>query len=890
MKKLISFVLTFLIIISSLSGLNTVVFATNSNTITLGSAVTVTEDSVTYTFTTEKAGAYVMYSQGEGCLCALLYNSDGNTITSGFQNAEDGRGFYLEKVLGANSTYSIEVYNRYPEEVPTDYELNVEKLESDGALAVGTEAKINKKEAYHTFTPTVSGYYYFYTTGTCDTYGELYDSAGAKIYDDDNFGIEGNYRLEYYLTAEDDYVVYTKSWYTYDEYDIGLCVIPFSVDAEIEEGEVHTVTDKWDILSFTASKTATYRFYSVEEEDYDYNTQYYGKIYNSDYEVVSYVNEEIYSPNNFFVECEMTAGETYYLDSCMLWYNEYSPEAYDVTIGEVSPITSLQIMPLDGTVAGVNEDLHCELIINPSTHKSEEIFWSITPERVGRIEYYGEWGASIELHSPGIAEVRAYTASGVATSYIVTCEGELPEIELNETKNAYIEYSEEIHAYTFTAEEEGYYGFLSKGNELDLKVALYEQGETEPFKTETSKGDGDNFNVQFYNDVPGTEYIVEVAVECDENDYENHSGNYKLIAYVPTEEVQGVKIFQGNSYTVYADGELYTFNALLVPETANLYALEFAVWQLTGDAIGYQTVYGRNFVKYGFYNPGVATLTVSIESGEFSDSCVITSKEVGYSDILLDEVKTVNASGHQSEGWFKFVPEEDGEYTFYSTGNADIDMYSNGNYCDYDSGYNYNFMYTVELSAGEEFYFECTPCSYEEQEKYYVSVCKAHNAESITIIEDPSNINEVGNYGIFSVKMGNGGAYYDRFDELIWDINDKTIAEVSYYYDDGKIELYFCGEGVATLTVTAPEGFSDSLDIYVGIEPPKEVKPGDINGDNEINSQDLTNLRITLLLNDNIDYNDNVACDTNGDGEINIIDLIRLKKYLVGFDITLGKG
>jgi len=180
MKKLISFVLTFLIVISSLSGLNTVVFATDSNTITLGSAVTVTEDSVTYTFTTEKAGAYVMYSQGEGCLCALLYNSDGNTITSEFQNAEDGRGFYIEKVLGANSTYSIEVYNRYPEEVPTDYELNVEKLESDGALAVGTEAKINKKEAYHTFTPTVSGYYYFYTTGTCDTYGELYDSANMS--------------------------------------------------------------------------------------------------------------------------------------------------------------------------------------------------------------------------------------------------------------------------------------------------------------------------------------------------------------------------------------------------------------------------------------------------------------------------------------------------------------------------------------------------------------------------------------------------------------------------------------------------------------------------------------------------------------------------------------
>ncbi len=866
MKKTLAIFLAFILLLSSV---NMVVFATDGNTITLGDAVAVTEDTVTYTFTTEEEGAYIMYSQGEGCLCALLYNSDGNTITSGFQNADDGFGFYLEKVLGANATYTIEVYNRYPDDVATNYELYVEKLESDGTLAVGTEAKIRKKEAYHTFTPTVSGYYYIYTIGTFDTYGELYDSNGTKVYYDDNYGLDGNYRLEYYLTAEEDYVVYTKAWGTYDEYDIGLCVVPFSVDTEIEEGETHTVTDKWDILSFVAPKTATYRFYSVEEEDYE--TTYFGKIYNSDYEVISYINEELYSSNNFYVECEMTAGETYYLDTWMIWFNEYSPETYDVKIGEVSPITSLEIVPLDGTVAGPDEDLHCELIINPEVHKSEEIFWSITPERVGRIEYWDNNGASIELHSPGVAEVTAYTESGVETSYTVTCEGELPEIELNETKSAYIEYADEIHAYTFTADEEGYYGFLSKGNELDLKVALYEQGETEPFKTETSKGEGENFNIQFYNLDPGTEYVVEVAVERDEDDYEEYSGNYSLMAYVPTEEVQGVKLSVGDSYTVYADGEPYTFSASLIPETANLSALEYAVWSLTGDEIGYQMVYGRSFVKYEFYDPGVATLTVSIESGEFTDSCVITSQEASYNDIALDEVKTIYSDSHEYDKWFKFTASEGGEYTFYSTGENDTYMnvydieYDESIDQDDDSGYRYNFLYTIELGEGEEFYFRANTYNWDTDE-FKVSVCKKHSPESVTIVE---NYYDYEIYGLFSAVMGNGGATYDKFSELEWTISDETVAEFSYFYDDGTVELYYIKRGVATLTVTTPEGYTDSYTFCAGI--------ADINEDNNFDVLDLIGMKNVLLDSDSDGYH---LVDIDENGVVNAEDLIIVKKML----------
>ena len=54
----------------------------------------------------------------------------------------------------------------------------------------------------------------------------------------------------------------------------------------------------------------------------------------------------------------------------------------------------------------------------------------------------------------------------------------------------------------------------------------------------------------------------------------------------------------------------------------------------------------------------------------------------------------------------------------------------------------------------------------------------------------------------------------------------------------------------------------------------------DINPD----SSNLVILRKALMN----DVND-MSLDFNADGEINIIDLVRLKKFLVGMDVPLGK-
>ncbi len=68
----------------------------------------------------------------------------------------------------------------------------------------------------------------------------------------------------------------------------------------------------------------------------------------------------------------------------------------------------------------------------------------------------------------------------------------------------------------------------------------------------------------------------------------------------------------------------------------------------------------------------------------------------------------------------------------------------------------------------------------------------------------------------------------------------------------------------------------------------KLIYYGDTNGDGVISTMDLVEMRITLLTSSS-DTEYNESYDANGDEKIDILDFIRLKKYLVGMDVTLGK-
>ena len=60
-------------------------------------------------------------------------------------------------------------------------------------------------------------------------------------------------------------------------------------------------------------------------------------------------------------------------------------------------------------------------------------------------------------------------------------------------------------------------------------------------------------------------------------------------------------------------------------------------------------------------------------------------------------------------------------------------------------------------------------------------------------------------------------------------------------------------------------------------------KPGDANGDTEVNIEDVTYIQKAGL--GVAKAND--KCDLNGDGRVSILDVTVLQKYLAGYNVTL---
>ena len=67
------------------------------------------------------------------------------------------------------------------------------------------EISVGGDYVYYSFVPAASGTYFFFSTGSYDTCGYLYDSNGTQLADNDDGGTNNNFKISYQFEAGKQY-------------------------------------------------------------------------------------------------------------------------------------------------------------------------------------------------------------------------------------------------------------------------------------------------------------------------------------------------------------------------------------------------------------------------------------------------------------------------------------------------------------------------------------------------------------------------------------------------------------------------------------------------------------------------------------------------------------
>ena len=229
-----------------------------------------------------------------------------------------------------------------------------------------------------------------------------------------------------------------------------------------------------------------------------------------------------------------------------------------------------------------------------------------------------------------------------------------------------------------------------------------------------------------------------------------------------------------------------------------------------------------------FVSEGTATITATSENG-LTDTCAVTVTD--YETIALNETKTVVIENGGDVARYKFTPDADGTYIFYSSA-IEEDTYGviyEGSISypvayDDESGRGGNFAARYAMTAGTTYLLEARYYSSGDTGSFKVSVKKAPKATAITL-----NQKELSGYEGSGEYLSALFTPEDCITEAItWSSDDESVATV----DDWGYVTYV-SEGTATITATSASGLTDTCAVTVLVRPAAtsvEIDTKEING------------------------------------------------------------
>ena len=735
----------------------------------------------TFRFTPEADGQYLFISLSDYYYpSAALYDSNGNYLGSSYRNNGD---FNLRSELTAGNTYYLNV-NCYNDEYDREnFNVKVVKLVPAESMEITDKDSVdpslfNSFNLETTFGPE-------YSIRENVTWSSS-DESVATVDDGGYVVIRGTGDVTITATSENgltDSVSFTVK-----------------LDGALEKDKAYRVSPEESsrslVYSFTPDEDGIYSFSSAS------NSYHYAYLYDAE---GNYLQSNSYGGTNvgFRIDHELTAGSTYYLRIQYSYYSDIND--FIVKVLKLVPAEAIEINT-DGykTELNILEKIYLSASYLPENAINEEYTWSTDNENVLSVQSYGR----VRAIGSGTATVTVTSESGLTDSIEITVKEPL-EIILNENTVDRIGYDGNGSTFKFVPENSGYYEIYSNSDGYNNYAVLYDQaGE---FITETPYGNGD-FKLQ-YNFEGGKTYYIKPYF----NRY-NTGGHYSVSAkeIVPA---TGIHIDKGNAIGGYVNTSDH-LSVVFEPDNA---IIEDVRWT-SGD----ETIVSVDDDGYVYYNSiGTSKVTAVSESG-LTAECTVEVKD--YPIISLGETAKAGIETEGRYAYYKFIPEKDGYYVFYS--NAEDDTYGyiydiemNELTSDDDSGVNNNFKIKYKMNAGETYILAARYYSSSSVGSFDVTIEETRGVTGLEVRTLPTRLDYVEGYvdGFISLMGLSLRVTWSDGTITDWSYNDSYSNFIEdewlrYYvsYDSQNVVCLECGEAETSFTVNILENKVVSIEVFSG--------------------------------------------------------------------------
>lgn len=177
-------------------------------------AISAGGEMVYFSFTPEETKNYTFYSIGDSDTFGCIYDSGMNPLASDDDLGTD-KNFSIAYTMEAGTSYILGakflnqshtgsfIVRLEESQIPASTPI---QLNTDTTVTISDDGGI----AWFSFVPQETKQYVFYSVGTSDTYGCIYDSGMNELASNDDDGADGNFSLTCTLEAGATYILSAK--------------------------------------------------------------------------------------------------------------------------------------------------------------------------------------------------------------------------------------------------------------------------------------------------------------------------------------------------------------------------------------------------------------------------------------------------------------------------------------------------------------------------------------------------------------------------------------------------------------------------------------------------------------------------------------------------------